>query len=147
MHTKLTVKRSIQIHGDVKKVWKALTDPTYMPHYMYGCTAITEWHPGSTIVWMNLKEGKAYVKGHIVQHIPHMILQYTTFDLNNPAYKDIPRNYAVFSWELEENNGVTTLTVTQTGFEYMQDGKERFKQASESEDDVLHKIKAIVENI
>lgn len=147
MHHKLAVKRAIHINAPVKKIWKILTDPHYMPQYMYGCTAITEWHPGSRIVWMNLTEGKIYVKGHIIQHIPHMILQYTTFELQNPHLKDIPRNYAVFSWELEENNGMTILTVTQTGFEYMDNGKERYKHAVESEDDVLHVIKKIGESI
>lgn len=146
MLPKLTVKRSIQIHASVKIVWKVLTDPEFIPRYMYGCQAITDWHPGSKLLWMNLEENKAYVKGHIIQRIPHELLQYTSFDLNGHL-RDIPRNYSVFTWELKENDGITTLSVIQTGFEYMEDGKEHYKHAAESEDEVLHKIKAVAEGL
>src|ERR1700753_2911035 len=114
----LEVKNSITINAPAAKVWDALTNPAQTSKYMFGCAALSDWKPGSSLLWQGSYEGKemVFVKGTVLEIEPPKHLKYTVID-PNAAYPDIPENHLNVIYDLEETNGTTVLTVTQNGFE------------------------------
>jgi uncharacterized protein YndB with AHSA1/START domain len=49
-----------EIEAPPKRVWTALTDPDEIEKYMFGSHVVTDWKPGSPIVWKGEYEGKKY---------------------------------------------------------------------------------------
>ena len=40
-----------EIDASPEEVWTALTDPEQIEKYMFGSRVVTDWQPGSPIVW------------------------------------------------------------------------------------------------
>src|SRR5690349_289878 len=97
----LLIANIISINAPVSKVWDALVNPEKTKQYMFGCEAISDWKPGSSLLWKGSHEGKemVFVKGKIVIIEPNKILKYTVIDPNAP-YPDIPENYLNVTYEL-----------------------------------------------
>lgn len=113
MSVNLIAKASVTIHAPLAKVWQALTDPEMIRQYFYDTEVITDWKVGSPIVWKGEWEGKEYLeKGTILKSEPQRLLQYTYFS-SLSGLEDVPENYANITYELDEDDGVTTLTVRQ----------------------------------
>ncbi len=147
---KLIVKNTITISAPSAKVWDALTNPEQTKKYMFGCETVSDWKPGSTLLWRGSYEGKemVFVKGNIVSIDPGKFLAYTTIDPNNPAMKDVPENYLTVTYSLAEENGQTVLTVTQGDYNAVADGEKRYKEAynnGEGWNPILVLIKKLVE--
>lgn len=145
----LQVKNVITIHAPAKKVWEALTLPEYTKKYMFGCETVSDWKPGSPLLWRMIHEGKELiaVKGTIAEIKPGNFLAYTVFDPNS-TLEDIPTNYLKVTYQLEEKNGDTIFTVTQGDFNRVAEGKRRYKEASnngEGWNPILNEIKKLVE--
>src|SRR5579871_1445064 len=114
MSTPLVVKNEITINAPATKVWDALTKPEWTKQYMFGCEAISDWKPGSPLIWkgtFNDVEMVA-VKGKVVSIDPGHSLVYTVIDPNNPAIPDLPENYLTVTLHLQEKAGQTTLVAT-----------------------------------
>lgn len=146
---KLIVKNSIEINANAGKVWDALINPEQTKVYMFGCEAISEWTPGSELLWKGTYEGKemVFVKGRVLEIMPEKLLKYTVIE-PTAAYPDIPENHLNVIYELTEQNGNTLLTVTQDGFENAADGERRYKDVHNNGDGwnpVLKAIKQLVE--
>jgi len=94
MEGELIVKNNITINAPASKVWDALVNPEQTKKYMFGCEAISDWKPGSQLLWKGLWEGKemVFVKGNIISINPERLLEYTTFHPNS-TIEDIPENY------------------------------------------------------
>ena len=94
MQNELIVKKSIRLKADSAKVWDALTNPELTKQFMFGCEAISDWKPGSPLLWKGQVKGedKIFVKGNIVSIEPRKKLQYTTFGPDS-GLKDEPSNY------------------------------------------------------
>ena len=57
-----------EIEASPARVWKALTDPDEIEKYMFGSHVVTDWRPGSSIVWKGEYDGKTYEdKGEILE--------------------------------------------------------------------------------
>ena len=88
-----------------------------------------------------------FVKGNIVDIQPEKKLVYTVIDPNS-TMPDIPENYLNVTYQLAEQNGQTTLTVLQDGFENAADGEKRYQDCynnGEGWNPILIQIKALVE--
>jgi uncharacterized protein YndB with AHSA1/START domain len=145
----LVVKNSITIQASTSKVWDALTNPVQTKKYMFGCETISDWKPGSPLLWQYEYEGKEIVavKGNIVQIQPEKLLSYTTIDPNS-AIADIPENYLTVTYELLTENGETRLNVTQGDYNTVADGESRYKEAynnGEGWNPILVEIKKLLE--
>jgi uncharacterized protein YndB with AHSA1/START domain len=127
MKQPMIVKNTIDINAPMDKVWDALVNPEKTKIYMYGCETVSEWTPGSLLLWKGEYEGNSmvFVKGNVLEIDPPRKLKYTVFDPNS-TMEDIPFNYLNVTYLLEANNGVTTLTVIQDGFENAARGEERY---------------------
>ena len=145
----LIIINTISIDAPAAKVWDALVNPEMTRKYMFGCDAISDWKVGSPLLWKGSYEGKemVFVKGKIVEIHPRRFLKYTVIDPNAP-YPDIPENYLNVTYELNEQNGLTTLKVIQDGFEGAADGEKRYEHGynkGEGWNPILVQIKKLVE--
>ncbi|MEW6144428.1 MAG: SRPBCC domain-containing protein [Thermodesulfobacteriota bacterium] len=144
MAYELIVKRSLEIKAPASRVWEVLTDPEHTKKYMFGCEVISDWTPGSPLIWKGAADGIVYVKGNLVRLEKEWLFEFTVFD-PNAGLDDIPANYSTVTIVLTPGNGSTTLSVTQGDFAGMADGENRFMSAEAGWDMVLPKIKEMAE--
>jgi len=110
---KLSLSTKIDINAPAAEVWKGLTDPEIVKQYFFGTNVKTDWNAGSPITFSGEWEGKSYQdKGEIKEITPGKYVKYSYWS-SMGGTEDKPENYANVSYTLEENDGFTTLTVTQ----------------------------------
>lgn len=148
MDKTLFVTNTIDINAPATKVWDALTNPSETKKYMFGCEAISEWEPGTDLLWQGTYEGKdmVFVKGKIVEIKPETLLSYTTIDPYS-SVADIPENYLTVTYKLKEENGKTILTATQGNYATVDDGEKRYRETMQGGgwEPILTQIKKLVE--
>ena len=129
MEPPMIVKNTILINAPIGRVWDALVNPEMTKIYMFGCETVSDWKPGSPLLWKGQYEGKdmVFVKGYVVEIDPPNKLVYTVIDPNSDI-EDIPENYLNVTYQLEEVGEKTKLTVIQDGFERAAKGQERYKE-------------------
>ncbi|HMI59850.1 MAG TPA: SRPBCC domain-containing protein [Puia sp.] len=130
MNQPLTVTNAITIQATAARVWDALTNPEMTKKYMFGCEALSDWKPGSPLLWKGNFNGleMVAVKGKVVKIEPGKLLVYTTIDPNNPAVPDLPENYLTVTYDLSEQNGHTLLTVAQGDYSMVAEGEKRYEE-------------------
>jgi uncharacterized protein YndB with AHSA1/START domain len=143
------VENTISIHAPIETVWDVLTNPEQTKKYMFGCETVSDWKPGSSLLWRGNYEGKemVFVKGHIVAIQPPTLLTYTVID-PNVDMPDIPDNYLNVTYELSEQDGTTELKVSQDGFEKAADGERRYQETynnGQGWNPILVQIKKVAE--
>jgi uncharacterized protein YndB with AHSA1/START domain len=110
---KLSLTTKIDINAPAAEVWKGLTDPEIVKQYFFGTNVKSDWKVGSPITFSGEWEGKSYSdKGEIQEITPGKYVKYSYWS-SMGGTEDKPENYANVSYTLDENNGFTTLTVTQ----------------------------------
>ena len=103
----------IEIEAPQQRVWTALTDPVEIEKYMFGSHVVTDWKPGSPIVWKGEYEGKKYEdRGKILEFEPERRLRVTHFSPLS-GQEDVPANYHTLTSELEGNGGKTHVALRQ----------------------------------
>ncbi len=140
---------SIHIQADPERVWQALVHPDFTRQYMFGCETVSDWKPGSELLWRGMYEGNpvVFVKGRILEIDPVKLLRYTVID-PNAAYPDIPENHLRVTYELLPDSTGTLLKVTQDGFETVAEGEQRYKDVYNNGagwDPILKAIKGLLE--
>lgn len=104
---------TVEIDASPARVWTALTDPAEIEKYMFGSHVVTDWRPGSSIVWEGEYEGKRYEdKGEIVEIKPARRLKVTHFSPLS-GQEDVPENYHTLTYELEAAGPVTRVALSQ----------------------------------
>ena len=112
--TNSIAKAETTINASADKVWNALTDPGMIKKYMFGTTVISDWKEGNKIIWKGEWEGKTYEdKGKILLFEPKKSLQYSHFS-PLAGLHDSPENYHIVTFDLEEKDKQTIVTLTQT---------------------------------
>jgi uncharacterized protein YndB with AHSA1/START domain len=143
--TELLIRKSIEVDAPVEILWKILTDSAFIPQYMFGCNAETDWKPGSPLLWRGAADGVVYVKGYVVEVEPPHHLAYTIFDPNSKI-ADIPANYLTMSYVLKEHaSRGSILEITQGDFSAVEDGLNRYQHSLDGDDSVLMGIKKLAE--
>lgn len=125
--SQLILTKSISIRAPKKKVWEALTEPELIKKYFFDTQTETDWKVGSPIYYRGVWEGKMYEdKGTVLtnEFLKRIRYNYWSSFSGKP---DVPENYAIITYELEEKKGVTRVTVTQDNIE-----SEEAKKHSES---------------
>lgn len=130
MLNELIVHNTIRIHASPERVWQVLTHGEETRKYMYGCTAISDWRPGSTLLWKGVFDGveTVAVSGRVVDIEQGKFLSYTAFD-PNAGLEDIPANHTTVTYNLAGDEGYTVLTVTQGDYAKVPDGKRKYDEA------------------
>ena len=148
MSTPLIVKNSIAINATPDRVWDALINPEQTKKYMFGCETVSDWKPGSALLWKGNYEGKemVFVKGNILSIETGRFLSYSTIDPNS-GIADIPENYLTVTYALTSQNGQTVLTVTQGDYATVGDGEKRYQETIDGGgwDPILNENKKLAE--
>ena len=130
-----------EIEAPPSRVWQALTDPEQIEKYMFGSHVVTDWRPGSAIVWKGEYEGKPYEdKGEILEVEPERRLRMTHFSPTS-GDEDVPENYHTLTYELEGRNGSTRISLSQDG----NDTAEAAEHSQANWEKMLSGLKATVE--
>jgi uncharacterized protein YndB with AHSA1/START domain len=150
MSTPLIVKNSITINAPSAKVWDLLVNPLQTKKYMFGCETVSDWKPGSQLLWKGEYEGKemVFVKGNVIEIRPHQFLSYSVIDPNNTNIPDIPENYLTVTYTLIPQGDSTALTVTQGDYSTVADGQKRYEDTwnnGEGWNPILVQIKQLAE--
>jgi uncharacterized protein YndB with AHSA1/START domain len=113
MDKNLVATASIFISAPIKKVWDALVDPAAIKQYFFGTTVVSDWHPGSPIIWKGEWQGKGYEdKGLILQNEPGRIIQYSHFSPLT-GLPDKPENYHTVTIQLSVIKDQTQVMLSQ----------------------------------
>jgi uncharacterized protein YndB with AHSA1/START domain len=111
----LSLTTSLSINAPAAAVWKGLTDPEIVKQYFFGTDLKSDWTLGSHIIFSGEWDGNAYEdKGTILDILPGKYVKYSYWS-SMSGTEDTPENYANISYTLDENDGVTKLTITQDG--------------------------------
>jgi uncharacterized protein YndB with AHSA1/START domain len=103
----------IDIGAPPSTVWRVLVDPERIREYMFGSEVVTDWRPGSPILFRGEWEGKPYEdKGTIVTVDEPRLLRYTHYSPLSGA-PDVPESYHTLTYTLEETPEGTRVTLTQ----------------------------------
>jgi len=104
---------SIDIEAPASRVWTALTEPDQIAAYMFGSRVETDWEVGHPITWNGEWEGKPYRdKGQVLAYDEPERLSVTHFSPLT-GQDDLPESYHTLVYELDENDGVTTVSLSQ----------------------------------
>jgi uncharacterized protein YndB with AHSA1/START domain len=124
------IDNSILIHASANRIWNVLTQPEETKKYMFGCETVSEWKVGSSLLWRGVHEGQemVYVKGSVLAIEANKKLVYTTFDPFS-SIEDIPKNYLVVTYKLDELPEGTLLRVTQGDYDEVADGARRYAES------------------
>lgn len=145
--TPLFIRKSVEVNAPAEALWKVLTDNDFIPQYMFGCVAETDWKAGSPLLWKGAADGILYVKGRVVAvDAPHR-LEYTVIDPNNPAVPDIPENYLTMIYEIREQGGRTVFELIQGDYSKVAEGQKRYDDTLRGDDHLLVKIKELAEGL
>jgi uncharacterized protein YndB with AHSA1/START domain len=141
MSANFSSKSEIKINAPASKVWQALTSPDMINEFLLGTHVETDWKVGSDIRWTGNYNGKSYEdKGKVLQVLPEKLLQHT-YHSSLSGIEDKPENYFNVTYELDEEDGVTTVTLTNSNLpdQQSQDHTEKNWRG------VLEKLKEVVE--
>jgi uncharacterized protein YndB with AHSA1/START domain len=115
MKENLTATTQITVGAPPNKVWDALTKPELIKKYLMGANVKTDWKVGSPLVYTGEYKGKAYEEKGVIKRIePGKLLQATHFS-SMSGKEDKPENYALVTYELQEKDGATVVSVSQDG--------------------------------
>jgi uncharacterized protein YndB with AHSA1/START domain len=130
---KITVKRSIWIAAPRERVWQAVTDPEQ----------IAQWFAPGTSFSQN---------GNIISvHMGDMDVEVAIIELLDPprqiTTRNLPDRSIATTYTLEEENGGTRFTVTETGYESLSEDarKERLDQDDKGWEMALENLKAYID--
>lgn len=145
MENKIELKTTI--HATPEKVWETLTNPDKIERYMFGARCDSNWKPGSKSNFYVKQDDKeiTVVKGEVIRSEENKLLEYTLFPADSDI-EDIPENYIVAIFELEQDGDNTHLYVTQKGYSYVENGKERYIDTMKGWKVALPMLKEVAES-
>lgn len=142
MNHELTVTGSIDIIATPEKIWEGLTNPEIIKEYLYGTETVTDWKPGSEVVFQGEYNGQKYRDhGVVMENIPNKLLSYSYWS-GFSGTEDKPENYSSISYKIEPKDDKTTT------FYWIQKGyasEENYKHSLEGMEDFMASIKAVIE--
>ncbi|MBD2700421.1 SRPBCC domain-containing protein [Spirosoma sp. BT702] len=142
MRHDLIVSQSININASPNKVWNVLTNPVLISEYLYGTETVTDWKPGSEVIFQGEYAHQTYRdKGVVLENVPNQILSYSYWSGFSGA-EDKPENYSTITYTLKPiDDKQTEFTWTQQGFA-TEDGYNHSLNGMEA---LLNQIKGIAE--
>jgi uncharacterized protein YndB with AHSA1/START domain len=142
MRNDLIVSQSITVNANIDIVWKSLTTPEIIKEYLYGTETVTDWKPGSEIVFQGEYQGHKYRdKGVILTNILNQEISYSYWS-GFSGLEEKPENYSTVTYSLKLVDDKTTeFTWTQKGFA----NEEGYNHSKNGMTDFLEGIKKVME--
>jgi len=111
----MTSTTTVTFKAPIEKVWQGLTDPAMVKQYFFGTTLKSDFKVGSRITFSGEWNGKTYEDGgEILEIDAPRVLKYTYWS-SMSGTENKPENYNDITYRLVEEDGITTLVVTQEG--------------------------------
>ncbi len=141
MKCEYSAQVSETINASLWEVWEALVTPEIIKKYFFGTDAASDWKVGSPITFTGVWENKMYEdKGTILENDPGRRLKYSYWS-SMSGIEDLPENYVDITYELNERDGHTLITISQDNIP-----SEKMKEHSaENWGKVLHGLKELLE--
>ena len=141
MKSNIIGQASITVQAPASNVWAALTQPELISQYFFGTNTHTDWKVGSSIRFTGEWNGKKYEdKGNVLNIETNKFIKYNYWS-SMSGIDDKPENYVEITYDLNELNGKTILTVVQENIP-----DEKMKAHSEENwQKVLQGLKELVE--
>jgi uncharacterized protein YndB with AHSA1/START domain len=112
----LVATASVDVEAPADTVWAALIDPQTIEQYLPGTEVVSDWKPGSPVVWKGVYEGQPFEdKGVVLEVDPGRRLRYSHFSPLT-GKPDLPEHYHTVTLELTPGagpGGPTRLTLSQ----------------------------------
>ena len=112
----LSVRKTIKINTDSSKVWDALTNPKMIKKYLFDTNVKSDWKIGSKILFDGNYQGKKFQDKGIIQKLEKEKLFQYVYLSEFSGLEDKDENYSVITFELNTENKMIKLIVTQKGF-------------------------------
>ena len=133
----------IAIESSRHAVWAALTTPEFVKRWQFGATLLTAWQVGGEIRFRSEWEGKVFEQwGTVLAFEPESHIRYSLF-APRPGLEDLPENYFIMDYRLEESDGGVKLLIAQEDARPRADGLQLQKQ--DGSNPVLTALKNLVE--
>ncbi len=142
MNHDLLATGTTDITATPEKVWDVMTNPVIIKEYLFGTETITNWQPGSNIIFQGEYNVQKYRDhGKILENIPLHKISYTYWSAFT-GIEDKPENYSTITYLIEKKaDQLTTLSWIQKGYA-TDDG---YKHSRDGMPTFMEKIKGIVE--
>lgn len=116
MNKILTVKASKNIASTPERIWEVLTKPENIKKFLYDTNTTCTWEIGSEIIFEGTYNGIDYRdKGIIISFKPYELIEYSYWSSFNGT-EDVPENYALIRYKLEQMERHVILHIEQVGF-------------------------------
>lgn len=141
-----TIVLTTTVNTSADKVWDVITNPDKIEQFMFGSRCDSDWKPGSKANFYIEQDDKqiTVVKGEVIRNTPQKLLEHTLFPTGS-GIEDTLENYIVITYELQEHDGETDLTITQKGYKYVENGLQRYIDSQKGWKVALPKLKEIAE--
>ncbi|MBK8518462.1 MAG: SRPBCC domain-containing protein [Saprospiraceae bacterium] len=128
------------INAPVEKVWEALTNPAFVKQYFFNTDLVTDWVKGHPIFFRGAWEGQPYEdKGIVLEYSENKKLSYSYLS-SWSGMEDREENYLYVSYEVQELENGTELTIIQTNYD-----NEKVEHSSENWKTVIEGMKKLLE--
>lgn len=138
----LQAESKIRIHAPRDKVWEAITRPELVKRYFYEANLKADWRKGGEVVYSGFYDGNAYEDRATI----------TDYEEGFAVTMDFPEKYGHVTYTLRDLSEPSILNLTEGPYTEVivtQEGnrtEEERKQSEKGWDDVLHKMKKILED-
>lgn len=111
--TGITLEQSIFIEAQPEKVWDTLVNPEKIAQYLFGTKTESTFKVGDPIIFSGTYEGHEYIdKGEVLIFNPNKHFAYT-YLAQFSGLQDLPENYHIVSFEIEEQDNGCQLHLEQ----------------------------------
>ena len=141
MKNNLILKKDLKIETPISEVWEAITNPAKLKQTMFGCDVVTNWKIGSNILFKGNWEGNEFVdKGTILDFQEGKSYEYDYWS-NFSGLPDLPENYSIIKFQLNEVDNGTILNLEQSNFTT----QTMYEHSDKNWDVALNSLKEMVE--
>ena len=142
MRHDLEVSHTVEVNVPVSRMWEVLTQPEIIKEYLFGTETVTDWKPGSEIIFQGDYQGHKYRDHGVIQeNILNKKISYTYWT-GFSGLEDKPENCSLITYKLvATGDNKTEFTWTQQGFA----NEDGYKHSQTGMKDFLGEIKEIAE--
>ncbi len=110
------INKEIKVKAHKSEVWKALTTPELITHYLMGAHVLSDWKVGSKIVYQGNFNGIDFRDEGIIDILDvERRYQYSYWSKNHGT-ENKPENYVSISYMIMDDNDGVIIKLTQSNY-------------------------------